>query len=52
MEVKALSTLSNVEFAQLLNYQKATGVEIGLVINFGEDSLNWKRLVRTRERKK
>jgi len=50
VEVKALSALSGVEFAQLLNYLKATGIDVGLVINFGEKSLHWERRIRT-ERK-
>lgn len=35
VEVKAVSTLAPVHEAQLINYLKATAVEIGLLINFG-----------------
>ena len=45
IEFKALSRLSNVEEAQLLNYLKATGLKRGLLINFGVSSLQYKRLV-------
>ncbi|MBW7919182.1 MAG: GxxExxY protein [Anaerolineales bacterium] len=45
VEFKALTRLSNVEEAQLLNYLKATGLKRGLLINFGAPSLQYKRLV-------
>ena len=45
VELKALSRLSTVEEAQLLNYLKATGLKRGLLINFGASSLQYKRLV-------
>jgi len=45
VEFKALSRLTNVEEAQLLNYLKATGLKRGLLINFGAPSLQYKRLV-------
>ena len=45
VEFKALSKLTSVEEAQLLNYLKATGMQRGLLINFGASSLQCKRLV-------
>lgn len=45
VEFKALSRLSNVEEAQLLNYLKATGLKRGLLINFGAPSLQYKCLI-------
>ena len=45
VKFKALSKLSGVEEAQLLNYLKATGMPRGLLINFGATSLQCKRLV-------
>ncbi len=45
VEFKALSRLSTIEEAQLLNYLKATGLKPGLLINFGTSSLQYKRLV-------
>ncbi len=39
VEFKAISNLTNVDEAQILNYLKATGFRRGLVINFGAPSL-------------
>ena len=47
IELKALKELNNDHKAQLINYLKATGYEIGLLINFGAKSLQYKRLVLT-----
>lgn len=45
IELKALSGLTNDHMAQILNYLKATGFKLGIIINFGEMSLKYKRLV-------
>jgi len=45
VELKAIRAITGVEEAQVLNYLRATGFEIGLLINFGEQSLKYKRLV-------
>ncbi len=50
VELKALKAITGVEEAQLLNYLKATGLELGLLINFGEQSLKYKRLVLQRKK--
>jgi len=47
VEIKALSGLSGNEEAQLINYLKATEFEVGLLINFGKRSLEYKRLIHT-----
>ncbi|MBI9082611.1 MAG: GxxExxY protein [Desulfobacterales bacterium] len=45
VEIKALAGLSGSEEAQLINYLKATGLKVGLLINFGSRSLEHRRLV-------
>jgi len=44
VELKAITSLEAVHFAQAINYLEAYNLEIGLLINFGETSLNFKRL--------
>jgi GxxExxY protein len=44
VEIKAVTKLEDVHFAQAINYLEAYNLEIGLLINFGETSLNFKRL--------
>ena len=45
VEIKAISSLTGVEEAQIVNYLKATGLRVGLLINFGAKSLKYKRMV-------
>jgi GxxExxY protein len=45
VELKAISELTEIEFNQILNYLKAYKLEVGLLINFGEKSLKFKRFV-------
>lgn len=44
VELKAMIRLEDGHFAQAINYLEAYNTEIGLLINFGEPSLNFKRL--------
>jgi len=44
VELKALTQLEDVHMAQAMNYLEAYNVEIGLLINFGAKSLQFKRL--------
>ncbi|GHB48087.1 GxxExxY protein [Mongoliitalea lutea] len=46
VEVKALSELSSEHYSQVLNYLKASKLKVGLLINFGSESLEYKRIVR------
>lgn len=48
IELKASSFIHKDHEAQLLNYLKATDYEVGLLINFGQRSLTWKRLINSR----
>ena len=46
IEIKALSGLLPEHESQLLNYLKATKLKVGLLINFGRQSLEYKRMVK------
>ena len=47
IEVKAISALAKAHEAQLVNYLAATGIETGLLLNFGTSSLEFRRRQRT-----
>jgi GxxExxY protein len=48
VELKALDKLTGKEEAQLLNYLKAAGLPVGVLINFGATGkLEWRRLVKS-----
>lgn len=44
VEIKALINLEDVHLAQAMNYVEAYNLEIGLLINFGSKSLQYKRV--------
>ena len=44
VELKAIIQLENVHLAQAINYLEAFDLEVGLLINFGSTSLEFKRL--------
>jgi len=44
VEIKALTVLEEVHLAQAMNYLEAYKMEIGLLINFGAKSLEFKRV--------
>ena len=45
LELKAIENLSKVHEAQLLNYLKATGIQVGLLVNFKHPKAEIKRMV-------
>ena len=45
VEIKALTELTQLNYSQIINYLKAYQLEVGLLINFGEQSLHFKRFV-------
>lgn len=48
VELKAVSEINETHFNQILNYLTAFQIEIGLLINFGENSLNFKRFINSK----
>jgi GxxExxY protein len=45
VELKAITKLEDIHLAQAINYLEAYNLEVGLLINFGERSVRFKRLV-------
>ncbi|HEX3045286.1 MAG TPA: GxxExxY protein [Bacillota bacterium] len=50
IELKAVIKLEDVHLAQALNYLKAYRLEVGLLINFGAKSMEFKRLILDQKR--
>lgn len=46
VEIKASRAIGHADVAQVLNYLKATGRRVGLLINFGASRLEFRRFVR------
>lgn len=49
IELKAISEIDKSCFNQILNYLKIFDLEVGLLLNFGTESLQFKRLVHTKK---
>jgi GxxExxY protein len=47
VELKAISEITPIHHAQIINYLNAYKLEIGLLINFGEKSLVYKRFIKS-----
>lgn len=45
VELKALHAMGVIEHAQLINYLKVTGMKVGILLNFGNPKLEYKRFV-------
>jgi GxxExxY protein len=45
LEVKAISDLTDADIAQTINYLKVSNNRLGLLVNFGKEKLEYKRLV-------
>jgi GxxExxY protein len=45
LEAKAIESLTDSHVKQTLNYQAVSKLKLGLLVNFGEDSLTYKRVV-------
>ncbi len=52
LELKAITALEDVHLAQAINYLEAYGLEVGLLINFGSKSLQFKRLINSKKVKR
>lgn len=52
VEIKAVKELEDVHLAQAINYLEAYGMEIGLLINFGNTSLQFKRVMKPKPKNK
>lgn len=46
IEIKALDAISSDNISQMLNYIKATGFDLGLIINFGASKVQIKRIIK------
>ena len=46
VELKAVEYLADEHYSQVLSYLRASGMQLGMLINFGEVSLNCKRIIR------
>lgn len=46
IELKTVEKVSNAHHAQLLNYLKATGIRLGLLMNFGPRKLEYERFIK------
>jgi len=48
VELKAVSEINETHYSQVLNYLKAYNLEMGLLVNFGESSLKFKRFINSK----
>jgi GxxExxY protein len=48
VELKAVKAIAPEHQAQIINYLNATGIKVGLLINFGNPKLEYKRFTRNK----
>jgi GxxExxY protein len=47
IELKAVTAIGDIHLAQALSYLKASGLQLALILNFGEPSLKWRRVAKS-----
>jgi len=45
LELKCIETIANIHRAQTLNYLKATGKQLAIILNFAKEKLEYERLI-------
>ncbi len=45
VEIKKTKDLTKIDEMQMINYLKASNLKVGLLLNFGMGSLQWKRII-------
>jgi len=47
VELKAVSEILDIHATQIMSYSKATGLEVGLILNFGKSKLEIRRVIKS-----
>jgi GxxExxY protein len=45
VDTKVIDRITDHEIGQIMNYLKVTGLQVGLILNFGHSKLEWRRIV-------
>lgn len=45
LEIKSVSSINDIHIAQVINYLKVSNLKLGLIVNFGEKSLEYQRVI-------
>ncbi|MBC8525955.1 MAG: GxxExxY protein [Candidatus Cloacimonetes bacterium] len=46
LELKTVKEITSIHRAQVINYLKATGVRLAIVLNFGKEELEFERIIK------
>jgi len=46
LELKSAKKIDNAHVAQTLNYLKATGIRLGIILNFGPEKMEYRRVIK------